>query len=104
MLLSRFMVGSDGMTGYERRRGRKCTIAVVPFGEAVWYREVRVTKERKNMYDTEWKDGIWLGHTRRSNEVVVGTADGVVRAYSIKRRAEGERWNGELLKSMRGSP
>ena len=93
MLLSRFMVGRDGQTGYERRRGRKCSIAVLPFGESVWYREVRVTKEKKNKYDTEWKDGVWLGHTRRSNEAVIGTADGVVRAYSVKRRAEGERWD-----------
>ena len=36
------------------------------------------------------------------NEVVIGTAEGVVRAYSVKRRAEGERWNKDLLMAVKG--
>jgi hypothetical protein len=79
-------------------------IPVVPFGEAVWYRELRVIKDRKNKYETEWRDGIWLGHSRRSNEHIIGTVEGVVRAYSVKRRADGERWNGQMIKEMKGSP
>ena len=31
MLASRFLVGKDGKTSYERKRGRKCRIVVVPF-------------------------------------------------------------------------
>ena len=41
MLLSRYQVGLDGKTGYERRRGRACTIPAVCFGEKVWYKEVK---------------------------------------------------------------
>ena len=104
MLVSRFMVGKDGRTGYERRRGRKCRIGVVPFGEKVMFKEIREGKEHKNKMMTEWKDGIWLGHTRDSNEVLVGTKDGVVRAYSVIRKPEGERWDAEMLREMRGSP
>ena len=32
MLVSRFVIGDDGKTGYERRRGRRCTIPVVRCG------------------------------------------------------------------------
>ena len=35
MLLSRYQVGPDGKTGYERRRGRKCMIPLAAFGENV---------------------------------------------------------------------
>ena len=38
LLVSRFLVGKDGRTDYERRTGRKCRIPVVPFGEKLWYK------------------------------------------------------------------
>ena len=48
MLVSRFLVGRDGRTGYERRRGRRCKVPVVPFGEKVWYGEIRDIKVCNN--------------------------------------------------------
>ena len=68
------------------------------------YKEIREGKEHANKTETEWKEGIWLGHARGSNEVLVGTKDGVVRAYSIIRKAEGERWNADMVREMRGTP
>ena len=104
MLVSRYMVGKDGRTGYERRRGRKCKIPVVAFGEKVWYREARDTKERKDKFCSEWREGLWLGHARNSNEIIVGTTEGVVRAYAIKRQDDEHRWSKVLVKNMRGTP
>ena len=37
MMVSRFLVGKDGLTAYEKKRGRKCRIPVVAFGEKVWW-------------------------------------------------------------------
>ena len=74
MMVSRFLVGKDGLTAYERRRGRKCRIPVVAFGEKVWYKEIRPGKERANKLESEWREGLWLGHSRRSNEAIIGTA------------------------------
>ena len=104
MCLSRFQVGQDGRTAYERRRGRKCQLPVVPFGEKVWYHQAREGKERKDKFVSEVKEGIWLGHTRSSNEAVVGTKDGVVRAHTIKRREADERWDGKMVREIRGTP
>ena len=51
MLLSRFMVGRDGKTGYERRRGRACGIPTACFGEVIWYKEGKA-KEARPKFET----------------------------------------------------
>ena len=104
MVSSRYLVGKDGMTAYERRRGRRCRVPVLPFGEKLWYKELRDGKERKNKLSSEWAEGIWLGHSRGSNEAIIGTRDGVVRAYALKRMAADHRWDRDLLRAIRGTP
>ena len=104
MLPSRYLVGKDGQTPIKRSRGRKCGIEVIPFGETVWYKELRETKERRNQLESEFKEGIWLGHSRNSNEIIIGTPDGVVKAYSVYRKALGERWDKEKIKNVKGTP
>ena len=104
MLISRYMIGVDGKTAFESRRGRKCRIGTVPFGEKIWFKAIRRSKERHNKFDSEWSQGIWLGHTRNSSEVIVGTTLGVVRAWSIKRMPEKEQWDGKLLQLLAGTP
>ena len=44
MLYSRYAVGADGLTPYERRRGRKCRTPVVKYGEKLWYKDIREHK------------------------------------------------------------
>ena len=104
MLCSRYVVGRDGLTPYERRRGRQCSIPVVPFGERVWYKQIRQQKSHKDKLDAEWHEGIWVGHARNSNEHLIGTVDGVIRAYAVKRQPSDRRWDGELAKNIRGTP
>ena len=104
MLCSRYLVGKDGLTAYQRRRGRNCHIPVVIFGEKVWYKQIRASKERKDKFESEWQEGIWLGHRRNTNEHVIGTRDGAVRAYAIKRKDASQRWDATLLKEIRGTP
>ena len=41
---------------------------------------------------------------RGSNEVCIGTVEGVVRAYTVKRQDELSRWDAALIKAMRGTP
>ena len=38
MSVSRFLVGKDCKTAYERQKGNKCDLGVVRFGETVLYR------------------------------------------------------------------
>ena len=104
MLCSRYLVGKDGLTAIERRRGRKCKVPVVPMGESVFYKEIRSKKERSQKLQSEVKEGVWLGHARNTNEVLIGTKEGVIRAYTVWRKEEGERWNLEAIKGMKGTP
>ena len=104
MLTSRFLVGVDGKTGYERRRGRSCNIPVVRFGEKVWYRELKDNKAEKGKLETHMAEGVWLGHSRSSNEILIGTPSGVIRAYDVRRMPEDKCWDGEAVLSMKGTP
>ena len=40
MAYSRYKLGADGKTPYERQKGRKCVLEVVPFGELVRYKKL----------------------------------------------------------------
>ena len=104
MFCSRLLIGKGGRTGIDRRRGRTCDIPVIPCGEVVEYLEIREHKEQKDKGVTELREGIWLGHARQSNETIIGTPEGVVRAYDVRRKAEGQRWNSDKIKNMRGTP
>ena len=48
--------------------------------------------------------GTWLGLDLRAGEILVGTSSGVVRARTIKRRPEPERWSAEQALEVRGVP
>ena len=40
MCYSRYAVGKDGRTGFERLKGRRCKAVVVPMREKVWYKKL----------------------------------------------------------------
>ena len=45
-----------------------------------------------------------LGQSRSTNETIVGTAEGVVRASATRRQDVDERWKGDLIKKPRRTP
>ena len=104
MCVSRYQVGKDGKTPYQRQRGRNCDVGVVPFGEMVLYRVPAVARDRHQALEERWAKGVWLGHARNTPEILVGTTDGVVKAYAIRRLHDADQWDGEYLKAIRGSP
>ena len=77
---------------------------VVPFGEKVWYKRLRVGMETKNKAETEWFEGIWLGPATGSSEVLIGTVAGVVRAYAVKRFEASQQWDLQLVLDMQWAP
>ena len=64
MMVSSFLVGHDGKTGSERRRGRKCNMPAFAFDEKVWFRRIRDNKNIKLGVNVDMQEGIWLGHAR----------------------------------------
>ena len=104
MTLSRFGKGKDGKTPYERQKGRKCDLEVVPFGEIVQYRLPEIAVDKPQALEPRWAKGVWLGHARHSSEVLIGTEKGVVKAWAIKRMVEGQQEDGDMVRNIKGSP
>ena len=92
MALWRYQVGKDHKTAAQRQTGRACNVEVVPFAEKCWHREAPNSGPKVAM-ESKLKDGLWLGHSRGSNEVLVGNKEGIVKAYAIRRRSLEERWD-----------
>jgi hypothetical protein len=52
-----------------------------------------------NKFDAVWRDGIWLGINGRTDEAIIGATEGVIKARSIKRKPDDEKFIfGELDK------
>ena len=41
----------------------------------VWYKELKSKTEAQNKLESQWQEGIWLGHTRDSNEALIGNKE-----------------------------
>ena len=103
MVTSRYLVGKDGRTAQERKRGRRCRTPVASFGEVVWYKSMDKARD-KHKIEAKWEKGVWLGTAREANGMIIGTKDGVTRCYAIKRMTEEDRWNAEEIAGMQGTP
>ena len=104
MMASRYLIGKDGKTPYERRRGRTYKMEVVPFGESIWYKAIRGGKAQKDKLDSEWHKGIWFGHNGDNNEMAVGADRGSSRHTRFRERRKGERWDTDKIEAMMGTP
>ena len=68
------------------------------------YNKLGEPSQERESLESSWFEGVWLGHARGSSEALVGTKDGVVRAWTIRRMPEGERWDAEAITEMQGTP
>ena len=92
-----FAVGRDGKTAYERNVGR----GAVPS----WHssNECGGCLCSHPTLDSRFEQGRYLGPMDGSNTVLVGAANGVVKARTTKRLPPSERWTGSLLNEALGS-
>ena len=104
MAVSRFQIGKDRRAPYERQTGRGCRIEVVPFGETVLYRKPEVARDRHQALEERWDKGIWLGHARSTNAVLIATDEGIVKTWRVRRLPEGQQWDGDRILRIKGSP
>ena len=100
--ISKYVIGDDGKTVYERIRGEQYAVPIVPFGEAVMFLPFKTAKHTKG--EAVKKLGVWLGTIERTEETLIGTTMGVVKCRTVSRFTEDERWDRRLALSMRGAP
>ena len=97
-------VGDLGNTAVQLIRGSKSSRNIAQFGEKILYKPLKLSgHHRGNMEDT-FLDGIFLGMRLRSDEILIGTARGVIKTRTLRRRVEEEPWDSELARSIQGEP
>ena len=97
-------VGDLGKTAVQLIRGSKSSRNIAQFGEKVLYKPLKLSgHHRGNMEDT-FLDGIFLGMRLRSDEILIGTARGVIKTRTLRRRVEEEQWDPEFARSVKGEP
>ena len=104
-LMTRYAhVGDLGKTAVQVIRGSKLSRHIAHFGEKILYKPLKLSgRHRGNMEDT-FLDGIFLGMRLRSDEILIGTARGVIKTRTLLRRVEEEQWDPEFAKSIKGEP
>ena len=101
--ISKYQVGEDGKTGYERLKGKPFSRPAVEFGEKVHFKNsAQGQKERK--LDMQWHDGHFLGFHWCTSEAIVRAKDGIHRAGTIRRVGAHRRWGATGLDAIRGVP
>ena len=104
-LIDRFRRGrTDGKTARERRKGKEENPWMAEFGESVHYLPLDRDRGACNEMDPKFLPGVWLGLERGTNEAKIGTTSGVIRARTVRRRPEEERWSAQAIRSTRGVP
>ena len=101
-LLSKYSSGDDGKSPYERIRGQQCRTPLVPFGELILFLPMKTIHRNKG--DPAKLLGIWLGINERTEEVLVGTMEGVIKCRTNSRMSADKCWDPKLVKGMRGVP
>ena len=98
-LLNRVAVRHHGRTTHEYIIGHKMKLPVASFGETLLWRKKRETSDL-GKHDVEYTEGIFLGMSGTSAEIVLGTPKGIVRARDVRVITEpAVRWNADFVLS-----
>ncbi len=102
-IISKYMVGLDGKTGYERLFGRPVREEGLEFGETLHWKH-RATQDMNVVLDARWSSGVWLG--RRWGGVVHQVfANGKVHEIrGIQRQPRDARWRKESIEAITATP
>ena len=103
-LMSRYRMGPDGRTAHERARGKKWKRPVVTFGERIWFRPLKSYLKGQSDLESRLLVGRYIGTHGRNGDVLVMTAEGVLKGGSIKRMPVKECWDPSDLDVLRGTP
>ena len=88
---------SDGITAYQRLRGRNYGTKLLAFAERCLFKLPRKSKDLslEGKLGSKWKEGLFLGFSRDSNEYIVWSVEDktVTRVRSLQRKPEAHEPN-----------
>ena len=92
--------GEDGLSAYQRVRGRDYLKREVGFGEMVMRKLPRKGPEVSADLQGGWQDGVVLGYSTTSHEYWVFANNQVVLCRDVKRRPGNVRWNADAVAAV----
>ena len=102
VLLSKYAVGEDGRTAYQRLHGRQAQERLVEFGEKVLF---FIPKARRAKLDKRFGLGVYLGRALWGDENYIARADGsVIRSRGLARLSPKLRWDARWFEAIKGTP
>ena len=102
-VLTKYLVGADGHSAYERLFGKQAREEGLEFGERVLYRKRR-GGDMNVVLDGRWEPVIWLGRRWGSGTHRVHANGKVIDVRSVQRRPALERWSATELAAVRATP
>ena len=103
VLLRRHLIGADGRTASERRKGRGDRRRLTEFGEHILYRPLKHSSRQPRPLDPRFEKGTFLGIHDISGEILVGVGENVVRGAEARRVAENIRWSNDKALELRAT-
>ena len=104
-VINKFTIDTGCKTAHERCRVRKFNRQLPEFGECVVMLHKTLSKKHGDNLESRWESGVYLGVNEASQELIMGTPQGAVKAIEFKRKgSEEERWNMDAVTTMKGSP
>ena len=104
-ILNRYAIRPNGKTAFEIMGIKRAKdIPIAEFGEKVLYMPIKTEKRATSKAEPRMHEGIWMGLRQRTNEALIGTNRGVIRARTIRRMTDDARWDGMMLLKVRGTP
>ena len=103
-LVTKFSIGRDGMTPYERLKHKAYKGEMYEFGSLVLH--AVPGKPQGGVMERRWLDGVYLGIRFESPEHIIAMmADGrIVKARDIQQLPLERQWNADRVKGITGKP
>ena len=102
-LLSKYGVGKDGRTAYERIRGKRYHGEMIEFGRRIFH--MNPGKPQGGSMKERWSEGTFVGKRFSSDEYMVVLDDGkLIKARSVKLLPESQSWNAGVLENLTSTP
>ena len=104
-VLTKYLVGKDGKTAYERLYGKPVHEEALAFGEQLWWRPPR-TAGYNVLMEPRWRPGVWLGRQWGSPTHIVYSAEDEQVHYvrAVQRRPVTDRWSLEAIQAVKAVP
>ena len=92
--------GEDGMTAYQRVRGRPFSVKLVEFCEYLRYKLNSKAIKDHSTLDARWSFGIFMGVCKTTGQYLIHDGNGVTTARTIMRVPDNRKWQSEQVEQV----